>query len=1410
MKLKIFLFTCLLGITCLVQAQPYTSLQNNPEDQTNNFLPFGARAIDYTGFPGYVDPIDYLGKTCFDVMGKVDFTSEYRFKTDSEGIYKRQYGFSIPLVGDIDGDGYPEVLSIGQYAAGNYLNGAYTFLDIFNGQTGERLARLRLDQQASGGETYYYANGFHQSPSNMAMVKLRKEDVGGTKDQVVIVMTLPQGSSNTTLAPNRNKVVCYNLDVSGSTYTIGSTPRWVSTADYNSDAPTKEWDKPIPQIVDIDGDGKPEVLVYNKLYDVHSGELLITFDKLGTTANVGSTAGGHAYDKYIGFSYIYDLDLDGKYDVVAGNKVYYNINLTNKTYQTVTLPVVSNGDGHTGVADINGDGIPDIVTVRRTTPNSYHSGKVNITVWDPGFLSLNGAGEVVKNTTLAAPKEIANQTIDWDTNATAQGSHSYVYIGDIDGREQEYGGKKYRLPEIAILSGNINFGTTPQHPNVLGQGIPTTKWSNEVGSLAGPQGVLAAFTFDPSETNVSRKLKLSFVLGHDDRSINTGFTMFDFDNDGMQEICYRDERTLRIIKAKTPFVTSTMTEVTNPDIILFSKVAMSFTGFEYPVIADVDNDASAEMLVLARPSGGTDDAAGFVFSVGNGSGDKFAPALSVWNQFMYDPFKINEDLTTPKGPAPNRLDKKYVMSKVIRNENMEISNIIEDYNPFNGTLAQMTKYQVSDVLWNGTTYESGFEPIIFLTHSYFVEPSLTSPAKNPKIVKEGGKIYIVAWVGNESEAQTDLSQNTPVAVYKNEISKTSIYKMTTLAQAGLNSAVKAGQEREIKIEVNDEFGYYILRLGDNSFNLTSPYAFKGAWSYGTNVLGVQDDENHIGTAARAYRDCNWGDQVLKVSKFMVSDDAYTLQSYRRINTPILDNDIMPDDFIGGFDGPSPRVIITQQPKSGIVIASGEINRPANTNTVQVEYQHTGSLDLVDGIDMFEYEVSYYDAATSTTKQVKAKAYFYILQDLNERNTACVGDNITLNLRTKPVGTTFKWYEADGLVELANNPQNGITISNITSTLKYMILPQIPSSNTTYGNINFPKGEFTIVVVPSTNADLKWTGVVNKIWNNPYNWTDLSGNAVNYSPVSCVNVTIPMITTNYPEMSVLGQSGKLTLMDRAMIGNVHKLTYESVSVEMTIKSTEQNRWLMLSAPLSSLYVGDYKVKDTGGNQVEKAAYISLYNTQNPDNEQAAENSTLSRPFGKIEHSLKLGTGFMLYIDELFAVNSSYRFPTTTNQYLYTPNNAVGAASRDYNSDQLTRTNSGRFIFEEANNYNATNGSFSITLNDDKYHLVVNPFPSYLNLNAFLNENTMLEPQYKVWTGKKDDTFVSLVSGNNKAPRWEISATATMESVNLTGTPAIYIAPYQAFFVKKKTTGAGSTVITFKPETMTITKAGDYTL
>ncbi|MDR3140971.1 MAG: VCBS repeat-containing protein, partial [Tannerellaceae bacterium] len=607
--------------------------------------------------PGHIKPTDFP-LTCYDYMGTVAFTSSFRFITsytgntdpvtgNSSSVSKplnlpaqRMYGFSIPLVGDLDGDGYPEIIGMGRDDGGTVLNPHYNFLYIYNGQTGEQISRLPFD--LSTGATNAGHSGYHGSPSIMALVDADRDG------KIEVIVAFPSAATGS--FPYANKLASYVLTpvkngAATTGYTMSLNPLWPSTPQYNTESTS--YRRAIPQIVDINGDGEPEVVVYNKIYSAKTGALKVTLEKLGNTAYVGAVAtGARSEDALINFSYIYDLDLDGNYDVVAGGKVYYNIDVNTGTYDIRDFSATVK-DGRTGVADIDGDGIPDVVVVNRNTSVD----NVDIYVWDPGFLKIDGGGNVVRKalTPLTAANLKAHRSLPFARTAT--GTNSYVYIGDIDGREQMYNGKTYRLPEIAVLSGTLTYSSPLIHPNVQGLGIPTS--GNSSGT--GRSGVLAAVTWDTDASSASDRLKLSFVLGHDDSSGNTGFTMFDFDNDGKMEICYRDEDTLRIIKASTPYVTQ---KELDPNIVLFKQKVLSYTGFEYPVIADIDNDASAEVIVIGQNASNL-QAYGYIYAFGNGSGDKFAPALPVWNQFMYDPFKINPDLTTPVGPARNRLDYKY-------------------------------------------------------------------------------------------------------------------------------------------------------------------------------------------------------------------------------------------------------------------------------------------------------------------------------------------------------------------------------------------------------------------------------------------------------------------------------------------------------------------------------------------------------------------------------------------------------------------------------------------------------------------------------------------------------------------------------------------------------------------------------
>ncbi|MDL2305892.1 FG-GAP-like repeat-containing protein [Bacteroides sp. OttesenSCG-928-D19] len=162
---------------------------------------------------------------------------------------------------------------------------------------------------------------------------------------------------------------------------------------------------------------------------------------------------------------------------------------------------------------------------------------------------------------------------------------------------------------------------------------------------------IIAITYDGGEANIEDRLKISWTLEHEDTSNNTGITMFDFNNDGAFDLCYRDEETLRVISPKlgtTDYIRYTETEATS-DAILFRTQVYSETGFEAPAIADVNMDGSADIIVAGWVNQGIYWANVYVFEYTAGS-QMWAPCPPVWNQALYNPLYINEDLTVPAKP----------------------------------------------------------------------------------------------------------------------------------------------------------------------------------------------------------------------------------------------------------------------------------------------------------------------------------------------------------------------------------------------------------------------------------------------------------------------------------------------------------------------------------------------------------------------------------------------------------------------------------------------------------------------------------------------------------------------------------------------------------------------------------------
>ncbi|MDR0429017.1 MAG: hypothetical protein LBH58_00875, partial [Tannerellaceae bacterium] len=1341
--------------------------------------------------PGITNPNDF--NTCFDPMGQIAFTSKQLYSA-SDSANNHLNTFEIPLVGDLDGDGYPEIVAIGITA--NTTNASMNKIHIYDGRSGRQLSGIQLPF------SFKINSDYHGSPSYMALVNTGKMPAlaqGESKHAELIIAT----SDSPTDSYKNTVTSFFFIKKQDGTYRLEQN--WTQKYIRDNDSIRFGYSKPIPQIADIDGDGKAEVIVYNKIFDARDGGApkMIIGGASSLTGNALSSVHvgrdylniptwNRDYDGYINFSQIYDMDFDGIYDYVAGGQIYYAIDFTNSNRPYTFSSMAGVPDGRTAVADINGDNIPDVVVAKRTG-----SSQIRIVVWNPDLLVSGPSNHVIPNPSTPVPYLLADMNIPLEIST--YGSNSYIYIGDIDGRVQTIGNQTYRLPEIALLSGKFNYAssTIERHPNLSGTtGIPIQDIT------AGRDGDLIAFTWDADTrvANLDKKLKLSFALEHADNSGNTGFTLFDFDNDGIQEICYKDKVNLRIIKGNTPYIKQGDTHLNRPGVIVFSQKITSETGYEYPVIADINNDASAEIVVLGKNWGASYN--GFLKVMAT-NGDKFAPAWPVWNQFMYSPFKINPDLTVPKpeNRITNPLQYKYAR-KIIQPDHS--IDTIQLYQPFNGNIFQATQHiEIPDE--KGNPDLRFYEPISFLTEAY-IAGSQETEDKRPRIVTTGNNSHIELTIGNRPTAETDISLTIPLTVYTDSVGKGRWLKRVELGSlyktdnSRVTEGVAAGKEIRVKIPVTDPDAVYYVRLGDDSeqVNGTTP-----VWRFGTNhgngpagdaANPPEDAGKGIGIVRRAFRDCNWNDQSVRVSSFSVNVDAATVQKNGSVLIDLFGNDMLPLNFFSANPAFLQDTIITKKAKAGTVIWAGD-GKDKNTKLI---YTNNGTASLANNIDTIEYTLTYYPGA-GAKKTLSANIYIYILESASGTFAACYGKPYTANLKAVPTGVAFYWFNAGGS-ELTGNPTSSRNLGNVNGrqTYQYQIRPVLTMNNA--GKVVFPKGDLKIEVagingIPSV---MKWNGSVGTDWHDVRNWVEVKTNgevSASFVPAACVDVIIPSGLENYPQLTSEAVCNKITMKDRAMIGDIDSLTYTHVEVELTLKPSERDRFVMWSPPLQDMYTGDYHFTKTAGGTDYYWGDVSMnfFQVANPDAiHWTPHKDMFTATFGNIWTKLLPGQAFNLKVIATADNQSqSFIFPRTNPQYKDT-NGKFGIGGR---VETFTRPTNARFMSDavkDAGNMIPVRGDWANPGNpagSADYIQVVNPYMAYLRIRDFLNANSaVIENQYKIWSGEVSKSgqsvagdVVTVLPDKTDGSRYLIDNLALV-SVN-PGDMGV-IAPLQSFFVKKR--------------------------
>ncbi len=143
---------------------------------------------------------------------------------------------------------------------------------------------------------------------------------------------------------------------------------------------------------------------------------------------------------------------------------------------------------------------------------------------------------------------------------------------------------------------------------------------------------------------------------HDYSSAATGSSVFDFEGDGVAEVIYADEYYLRVYSGLGSS-TDNNGDGYSDESIIYKEENSNGTLTEYPIIVDVDNDGSTEIVVASTSYSGAPKSIYGVRAFEDPNG-KWVRTRRIWNQHNYFVTNINEDGTVPAKPEVNWKNEK--------------------------------------------------------------------------------------------------------------------------------------------------------------------------------------------------------------------------------------------------------------------------------------------------------------------------------------------------------------------------------------------------------------------------------------------------------------------------------------------------------------------------------------------------------------------------------------------------------------------------------------------------------------------------------------------------------------------------------------------------------------------------------
>jgi hypothetical protein len=375
-----------------------------------------------------------------------------------------------------------------------------------------------------------------------------------------------------------------------------------------------------PAIGDLDGDGLPEIVAMGWLLDQFlNGEMLsglVAFDHEGKVKWQVPFDFENYLDQRATFGVtIADMEGDGQPEVIVSTAVFDGAtgalkwNAEDSSYSLSTV-----------VTDLDGNGQLDLVTGLQAYDAS------GALLWDRADL-VQGNGLLADIINLIGVYPIVVNMDDDERPEIVLAAGPGIFVLEDDG-----------TTKLDAAGEPLAYKSTDQGLDLGDFNPPTAHDFDGDGNVDIAVGASTGFTV------LSREMKPIFQYSMIDDGL-TATTAFDFLGDGQAEAIYADKDKLLFFD------------------VAAQKLVMTWPHsgqMDYPIVVDVDNDDSAEVIVV---SNGTIDTSGFfpvyvektapTVQVLTDSMNRWIPTRRIWNMSNYHVTNVLEDGRVPAQEPPH-------------------------------------------------------------------------------------------------------------------------------------------------------------------------------------------------------------------------------------------------------------------------------------------------------------------------------------------------------------------------------------------------------------------------------------------------------------------------------------------------------------------------------------------------------------------------------------------------------------------------------------------------------------------------------------------------------------------------------------------------------------------------------------